>query len=30
MDVKEKYNEINLEIDLNKLVEIAKESAMIG
>ena len=30
MDLKEKYKEINLEIDLNKLVEIAKESAMIG
>ena len=30
MDVIEKYNEINLEIDLNNLLEIAKESAMIS
>ena len=30
MDLKKKYNELNLEIDLNNLVKIAKESAMIG
>ena len=30
MDVKEKYKEISLEIDLDNLVDIAKESAMIG
>ena len=30
MDVKEKYKELNLEINLNNLVDTAKESAMIG
>ncbi len=30
MDVKEKYKEINLKLDLKNLLEIAKESAMIG
>ena len=30
MDVKEKYKELNLEINLNNLVDIAKGSAMIG
>ena len=30
MDVKEKYKELNLEINLSNLVDIAKESAMIG
>ena len=30
MEVKDKYKELNLDLDLNNLLEIAKESAMIG